>query len=307
MSWISRRWSIFIATVIFLAFVGYVEYAFRWAELLRPWAALPPHYVAAAASLVMVSYGIRALRLFHYFLGEMRGRYGLCLRLFLQHNLLNILLPMRSGELSFPLLMGRYFNIPARRSVPVLLWFRMLDLHTLLMLGLMVVLRDRYPQYWYWGLWLAPFPYLAYRFSHAASRFVEKRRGTRMMDLAADLLASLPRAAGAFWYTWLWTWLNWMVKLLVFAWVFQLFLAVPVTQAWLAAIAGDLTSVLPVHGLAGAGTYEAGIVAALLPFGVAAESTLPAAVNLHLFLLGTAILAGLASVALPRRPAEASA
>jgi len=50
--------------------------------------------------------------------------------------------------------------------------------------------------------------------------------------------------------------------------------------------------VLPVHGLAGAGTYEAGVVAALLPFGVAPAAALAGAVNLHLFLLGAALLGG---------------
>ena len=74
--------------------------------------------------------------------------------------------------------------------------------------------------------------------------------------------------------------------------VLRLFLPMPVAAAVWGAMAGDLTSILPVHGVAGAGTYEAGVVAGLLPFGVAAQPALQAAVNLHIFLLGATLLGG---------------
>jgi uncharacterized membrane protein YbhN (UPF0104 family) len=73
---------------------------------------------------------------------------------------------------------------------------------------------------------------------------------------------------------------------------------------WAAAVmgvaAGDITSVLPIHGVAGAGTYEAGVVAGLVPFGLPASAAVQAAVNLHLFVLGSTLLSGLLSVFLPR-------
>ena len=93
---------------------------------------------------------------------------------------------------------------------------------------------------------------------------------------------SLPQTPRAFWRAWLWTWINWVVKLGVFAWVFQLFAPVSWPVAGLAAIAGDISSVLPFHGVAGAGTYEAGIVAALLPFNIASDIALAAAVAIAL-------------------------
>jgi len=60
--------------------------------------------------------------------------------------------------------------------------------------------------------------------------------------------------------------------------------------------------VLPLHGIAGAGTYEAGIVAALLPFGVDTETAVSAAVNVHLFLLGVTLLGGALSLLLRVSP-----
>ena len=80
----------------------------------------------------------------------------------------------------------------------------------------------------------------------------------------------------------------------------------------LGSIMGEISSTLPIHGLAGAGTYEAGVLVALLPAGVGLDEALNGAVNLHLFVLGATILS--AAIALgwgslsgspDRRPTEA--
>ena len=62
---------------------------------------------------------------------------------------------------------------------------------------------------------------------------------------------------------------------------------------------GDLTSILPFHGLAGAGTYEAGVVAGLAPYGLSPETALSLAINLHLFILASSAFLALASWLIP--------
>ena len=134
-------------------------------RLLAPWQTLPAGQVFAAVGLAFVSYWTRAMRLYGYFrppgmaaapahpaptalvhpctaeVSEMqeqlssrpdkRGTFGLYFKVMPQHNLLNNLLPMRTGEISFPLLIMRHFAVPMTRSVPALFWFHLLDLHTL--------------------------------------------------------------------------------------------------------------------------------------------------------------------------------
>ena len=95
---------------------------------------------------------------------------------------------------------------------------------------------------------------------------------------------------------WMWTLINWAVKLGVFAWVLLLFIDIPPAAALIGAIMGDMTTVLPVHGLAGAGTYEAGVVAGLLPFKIQAAAALQAAVNLHVFVLASTLIGGALSL-----------
>jgi uncharacterized membrane protein YbhN (UPF0104 family) len=291
-----------VAFLIFIAFVIFVEFYFGWARLIAPWARLSPLKILLAAVVVFVSYAVRTLRIYHYFREEMRGAYVLCLKLFLQHNVLNNLLPMRSGELSFPMLMSRYFNIRPVRSLPTLLWFRLLDLHTLLVIALFVTL-DSAPRVLLLGavVLCLPLPYVGYLISGRLLRWLEVRPSGKLRSLLIKVLMSLPQSSQAFWITWLWTVVNWVAKLAAFAWVLSLFIDVSAVGAWFGVIAGDLTSVLPVHSVAGAGTFEAGVVAALLPFVASADGALQAAVNLHLFLLGAAILGGLVSLVLPTR------
>ncbi len=64
-------------------------------------------------------------------------------------------------------------------------------------------------------------------------------------------------------------------------------------ESFFASTAGDLTTVLPIHGLAGIGTYEGGFAGVLIFIGVDKEAALLASVFVHIFiLLGSATVAG---------------
>ena len=284
---------------LFIAFVALIEFYFGWRNLLAPWRALPYSLVLLAIILTFVTYWVRAMRLYDYFRDEMRGAFAACLKLMLLHNFFNNLLPMRAGEISFPLLMKRYFNVPLMRSTPALLWFRVLDMHTLVLLALGITVRP-----WSYAvaaclLWLCV-PYLLFLGSKKILGYLDAHPGGRPRRLLHTILISLPYSHNAFWRAWLWTIINWIVKLGVFVWVLRLFIEIPFAAAWIGVIGGDVTSVLPIHSLAGAGTYEAGVVAGLLPFGAPATAAFKAAVNLHLFLLATTLLGGALSLLLSR-------
>lgn len=97
----------------------------------------------------------------------------------------------------------------------------------------------------------------------------------------------------------LWTTLSWAAKLAAFAAITAHFLDAPAGTILAGIVGAELSSVLPFHGVAGAGSYEAAMVAALYPFGVAPAAALRAAVNLHLFLLGVTLLSSLAALLIP--------
>ncbi|MDJ0808108.1 MAG: lysylphosphatidylglycerol synthase transmembrane domain-containing protein [Gammaproteobacteria bacterium] len=295
---LSHRMKLGLGLLALLAFILFIQYYIGWIKLLTPWQQVAVPTLLLIMSQVLFSYAIRARRLYGYFKEEMRGRFAQALKLMLQHNLANNFLPMRSGEVAFPVLMSRYFSVPLTRSVPALLWFRVFDLHTLVLLGLGALgshWLDPYQLGFVGVVWLI-LPWWLFM----ANRWLLEKVGSetpgRISQLLHKLLDGAPKEKRLLLMTWFWTLLNWSVKLLAFVWLLILFADITTAQALLGVIGGELTSVLPVHGIAGAGTYEAGIVAALLPFGIRPEPALSAAVNLHLFLLGVTLIGGVLSL-----------
>ena len=272
-------------------------------RLIAPWQTIDLVALLIALGLMVASYLIRTLRITRYFSVTLRGHFWSAFRLSSWHNLMNNLLPMRSGEVAFPVLMQRYYGLPAVQSVPVLLWFRLLDLQVVLLIGLtagghllgigtgLLVLLTV-------GLLLTPL--VAYGLRGWLRDRLAGRSG-RIVGTLVSMLDSLPDRPSRFVATLFWTWANWLVKLAALGWVLASLAPLTFAQGVLGAIGGDLTTVLPIHAPGGFGTYEAGVAVFLGPMVVEARTVLAAAVNLHLFVLGTAILAAGASL-LIRRP-----
>jgi uncharacterized membrane protein YbhN (UPF0104 family) len=292
------RW--ILGAGFFVAVLALVHRSVGWGALLSPWREVPPGSLALAVLLVLASYAIRTIRIHRYFSPATSGHFRRSFRLILFHNLFNNLLPMRSGEASFPLLMKEEFQVPFSRSVPGLLYLRLLDLHFLLLLGALVFTPGRGLWVWILPAILLPLPALGFRIQSLVQDRVRRGESEKLTDVT--WLEGLPQTPGMAFQTWVWTAVNWSVKLLVFAWILRAFLPLPFTTALLGSITGELSSVLPIHGLAGAGTYEAGIMASLVPLGVAMEAALAGAVNLHLFVLGSSLLSGGLALVMPVGP-----
>ena len=292
-----------VSLALFVGLVMLVQHYYGWAELLTPWRHLSGISLLIALVLVGVSHLLRAARVHDYFRTDTAGHFPWCLKVVLQHHFLNNLLPMRSGELSFPLFMSRYLEIPVQRSVPALVWFRFLDLHTVIGLAALVATEYFFSSWWLPSilllLWLG-IPLLMIRITRQLEAALASSR-SKLVSRVCLLLSGLPQSRSIFYRSWLWTIINWTVKLSVFAWLMGQFGEVSFHAAWAGATVGDLTSVLPFHGIAGAGTYEAGVIAGLALYGLAPESALPLAVNLHLFILASSALLGLIAWLIPAR------
>ena len=292
-----------VSLALFVGLVMLVQHYYGWAELLAPWRYLSGISLLIALALVGVSHLLRAARVYDYFRTDTNGQLHRCLKVVLHHNFLNNLLPMRSGELSFPLFMSRYLEIPVQRSVPALAWFRFLDLHTIIGLAVLVTAQYFFSSWWLplilLLLWLG-FPFLMIHLTRKLETALSGPRG-KLISRVRKMLSGLPQTRDIFYRSWFWTIINWIVKLSVLAWLMGQFGEVPFHAAWVGATVGDLTSILPFHGIAGACTYEAGVVAGLAPYGLTPESALPLAVNLHLFILASSALFGLIAWLIPTR------
>jgi uncharacterized membrane protein YbhN (UPF0104 family) len=289
-----------VGVLLCLALVLVVHFTVGWGSLLAPWTSVRPWVLFVGSTLVVASYAVRTIRIHGYFRPATSGRFLGAFRLVLVHNLLNNLLPMRTGEASFPVLMANRFSVAYSRSIPALLYLRALDLHFVLLLGGLVLLLDRTGIAWVGLLLLAPVPYGLFRLQEPLGRKLAGHEG-KIAGIGKQMLAGFPASPALFWTTWLWTAVNWSVKLMVLAWILQAFAPMPFPAALVGTTTGELSSVLPLHGIAGAGTYEGGILAGLVSLGIELEPALKGAVNLHLFVLGISILAGTLAALFPVR------
>lgn len=288
------------ATLLVGLFIA-VDQGVGWTELLLPWRTLSPWLLIVAVLLTALSYLLRAVRAYDFFGDLTRGRFTTMLRLSVLHNTANNLLPMRTGEMLFPWLMRRYFGHGFLASGASLLWIRLLDMHVLGLAGVVVLwLRD---PAWIWSIaalaWLGLLPATARLIEYTLARPGGSGRLWRIARFVAAAGPARPRMIARLY---LWTALCWLFKLVAFAVVLRHFVAVAFWQVLAGVLGAELSSVLPFHGIAGAGSYELATVAAMVPFGVGATEALAGAVNLHLFLLGTTLLLGLSALMIPTGP-----
>ena len=283
---------------IAIGLVTVVEIYVGWIAVLAPWLRVSPIALMLPTLMVLGSYLLRSARLMDWFYPIPSGA---AIKIMLQHNLWNNLLPMRTGELSFPVLLQRHLQIAPSQSLVALAWFRILDLMCLLL-----ILASTYA-------WLQGFPFLILFLLIAALAFLPLAHYL-LLNMLPKVTASLPSwlseklnllvnamqlELSKLWRCLGWTFANWALKLVAFGYVFTLFADVNMQTGIISAIGGELTSILPIHGVAGAGTYEAGVVGLSLTTTVDTETALAAGVNLHLFLLSITLLTGIGSQLLP--------
>jgi uncharacterized membrane protein YbhN (UPF0104 family) len=275
-----------------------VELSLGWKTLLQPWSTLPLSMLAGAFALTALSYLTRAVRVQVYFRETLRHRFPAVVRLSILHNTANNLLPMRAGEMVFPWLMRRYFGHGFWSAGASLVWIRLLDLHFLGVIGLVASWLSR-PSLWWVAValgWLGALPAFWWIARRPAVRVQTPGYLGRLLRLCADAApASFVRLA----WLYLWTALSWVLKFVAFAFVLGHFLTMEIWKVIFGVMGAELSTVLPFNGIAGSGSYELAMIAALALFGVAPTAALGVAVNLHLFLLGSTLLLGGIALLIP--------
>lgn len=294
-----------IAAAAILAYAAFVHYLWGWGSIVAEWRAIGYGTVAAVIGLLVSTYFVRAWRLYDYFPRETSGRFVELFHLAQVHNLLNIMLPFRSGETSFPLLMRSEFSVPLLHGTSALLVMRLLDLHALLAaggLGLVLSADARTGPALVWLAFLiAPIP--AFLLKGPVLAALRPRLKGKLARILDGIIDGLPSDLLALLRAWMATVINWGVKVLVFAWALGLMGVAPLSATFGGALGGELSSVLPFHAPAGVGTYSAGIVAGAVSLGAptagAAMDTLArASINMHLMIILSALSGTVLSLAL---------
>lgn len=278
-----------VAVLVSFALLAWLASSGRWRELGEIAGRLDALTLGVAACGFALSYCLRALRVYDEFRGNARGRFGACLRIVLIHNAMVNVVPFRGGEAAFPVLLGRTFGTPLPRAIASLFWFRLQDAFVVAFAAALV-----WPDLPMALRLIAVAGLLASAFllPHWARQSHDwADRGALAGKLAKlrDAFAESTRHAR---YGWLWTVSNWTVKLAAQAWLLGALLGARLDIGAAGALGAELAAILPIQGVAGFGTYEAGAAAALLPSGIAFDTGLRAALALHLFVIACAVTAG---------------
>lgn len=299
----NRKWLYAAAWLFVPIFISTVHYWIGWPNIFDHWASASLIEGLVVLLLLLLACTLNSWRLYDYFPREMTGQWLTSLRLTLLHNLQTHLHPVRAQDSAFPRLMKRYFNVNYARALSAQLWFRLLDLHALLTFAfypLLVVTPLKRLALPIIVLWMV-LPILLYLLRNRIEVHFAGKDG-QLSQLAQQTLFGLPDNWWEFWRCWLTTWAIWIIRLITLAWLLGQFLPdVSWNMRLLGVVAGELAITLPFYLPANLGLYETGATGAL----ILATTTLPyavaGAINLHLFILVTALLGGLIAWFLPTR------
>lgn len=285
-TWLKRA----LALAISLGLLAWVLHGARWQALGTVLARVSPVEFGAAVVAFVASYLLRAARVHDEFAADTGARFSSVLRLTLLHNASVNVLPFRSGEATFPLLLNRWFGVATTRAVVALLWLRIQDAFVVLALAAFVwpSLSLWLRLAWIGGVVLAAWAIPAWAGRHPE---IEARSG-RFAQTVHRLREALAESTRRSLRGWMWTIANWSIKLLAQALLVAALLGAPVLTGLSGALGVELAAILPIQGVAGFGTYEAGGAALLAAHGVPFASGLDAALALHLFVIALALAAG---------------
>ncbi|TCR93121.1 lysylphosphatidylglycerol synthase-like protein [Rhizobium sp. BK376] len=307
-SWFIRNRMMLLTLVVVFAYAAFIEWFWGWNSILAQWAEVGVVPILVALLLLTSTYFLRTWRFYDYFPRETAGHYGTLFRVTQIHNLLNIMMPFRTGETSFPVLMRSEFGIPLARATSALLVMRLLDLHALLAaagVGLAIASPHRILA---WVVWLCFLlvPVAAFALRRPLIRLAAKVLPAKAKALVDEIERGLPADAAAFARAWMTTIVNWLVKVAVLAWALGLMQVAPFAASFGGALGGELSSVLPVHAPGGVGTYPAGITAGAIAFGAsrqkeALDILAQASINTHLLIVVSALTGTALALLVPKR------
>jgi hypothetical protein len=211
------------------------------------------------------------------------------------------MLPFRTGETSFPVLMRTEFGIPLARGTSALFVMRLLDLHALLAaagIGFAIASPHNIVAWIVWVSFLS-LPVVAFALRRPLLRLAGTMLPVKGQKLVVEVERGLPVDAAAFTRAWVMTVINWL------AWALNLMGVLPMAASFGGALGGELSSVLPVHAPGGVGTYPAGITAGAVALGASSEKTALAAlaqasINAHLLIIVSALTGTAISLPLGR-------
>ena len=243
---------------ITLGLLAWVLHGARWQDVGSSLSRVSAIDLALAIAAFAASYLLRAARVHDEFAEETGARFVAILRLTLLHNASINILPFRSGEATFPILLSRWFGVPSTRAVVALLWLRIQDAFVVLALAAFVW-PNLHPALR--AAWIAAVVFAAWIIPVWAARHPElEAKAGKLAATVHRIRTALAESTRHHGRGWLWTIANWSLKLAAQAWLLGALLQDSVWTGLSGALGVELAAILPIQGVAGFGTYGKRVV-----------------------------------------------
>lgn len=268
------------------ALLAYVHFFIGWKSLGQTLSQLSLSTLLWALLLFSASHLIRALRIHVLLAPCVHSSYWGVAKLSAIHQFANNLLPMRLGEVVLPWLLNKYYQNSWQQGFARLIWLRIFDLsimgvaglYLLTMLGHTLLLAAALVG----GLVLTTIAILCHRGL--------MQQATWWQKLLRPLQDTAPNSQKLGFFLLFWTALAWLCKLTALALIVTDVTQLNLIPALAGTLGGELSSILPIHGIAGAGSYEGAFLLGLSLAESPSASLVAVAITVHLFVFITTSL-----------------
>ena len=298
-----RRTVFSVLSLVFTLLVfAYVALHLNWTLALAHLSAAHPGWLAAAFAFFILNYFLRTLR-FHLLIHDPRVLLRRLMGVTSLYGMFNYLLPAKSGELTYVLLLNRCLRVGLADSTATLVTARFFDFGVvaLCLPFVLAVFFDQLPD------WLIQSSIVyCVLVALAGGLVVVWLRTGRFRTTDESTKNKLRRAVSKlvdglrtiddrrqYWPLWLLSLLIWgCVYTNLYLIVLSIGFAPTLVQMIVVSIILVPLTLLPVQGLANVGTHEVGWVAAYSLFGYSPELALAIAVTTHVVLFVFVLLLG---------------
>ena len=289
-----------IGNILFLALFALLLWKFASPQqAIETVKRIPNLYLISGLACLITSYVLRAHRFYQLLAGHNIGWLAI-LKIMLQHNAINNLVPLRLGELSFPILLKQRHNLPYQSSAKVLITARLFDLSIMGTIAL-VIISLIIAQY---STTLFVIELIVISVSLCSLWLIAQSDRLPFKEPMADYLRYCKYHLQDAGISSLGIWLAkvagqalWLSPMLQAPWLYSVF-AILIVEG---------TAILPINGPLNFGSLEGATMAALTPLGLAPGLVLSAILNLHIAIIMLAALGYLVSLLLPSpKPNEVS-
>ncbi len=287
------QFKIIVATLLLIATIWVASSVLDLAAVVTAIVSLPAQTALVIFLLGAISWLLRGLRTWILFeqlpLTEALGMSFV-------HNTANNLAPMRLGELALPMLARWLGNVEFSVGLTSLLWIRLLDLISLVGISVCIVFLPTAGT-----IMLALLAALIFLTPLLIAIVVPKTQHIRLPQILEQARSQLMYEAQngkRLHRMWRLTILAWLSKIMGMGVLLATLSGIPMTDVITTILGAELSSILPIHGLAGAGSYEAGGIIGSTFMGLSPVLALEMTIQLHIYVLSLTAVFGILGVLL---------